>query len=339
MNDLTLLREAAPPAPPLTTAARSTARAALLAEIDGTVERRARPRRRTVLRLGAAVTAVAAAWGAAVVIAAPDPVGPLPDSVQLVAFEPPSFPLSLDPLPRDLTQTSFSQDPGEVMHASFRTTDGADGVALLVTPEEPEQHGVDDVREVEVSGAAAELVRGTTVVCGGPGPECLDEEVPYLHLIWERRDGQWVTVSGSGRFDSAAALIGVAEGLVDRPQPVPLQVHLAPAGWSVLAYKDDRILTLVDDAHEQHTVNVHLPERPIPADRLLGELMGPVGPVIEATVNGLPAQLVRTDQGGDVSGWYLQARFPGGRTFVVQAPGSFTQAQVLAFAGQVTHTP
>jgi hypothetical protein len=282
---------------------------------------------------------VAAAWLTAVVVAAPEPLGPLPAGVDLVAFEPPNFPLSLDPLPADLTQASFSQDPGEVRHAAFRSPDGAHGIGLLVTPEEPAAYGVDDVRDVQVSGEDAELVSGTTVVCGGPGPECIDEEVPYLHLVWERRDGQWVTLSGTGRFDAADALVAVAEDLVDRPQPVPLQVHLAPAGWSVLAYKEDRILTLVDDAHEQHTVDVYLPDQPIPADRLLGELTGPVGPVIDVTVNDRPAQLVRTDHGGGVTGWYLQAQFPDGPTFVVQAPGSFTEEQVLAFAGRVTYTP
>jgi hypothetical protein len=43
----------------------------------------------------------------------------------------------------------------------------------------------------------------------------------------------------------------------------------------VLAYKDDRILTLVNDSYDRQTLNVFLPEPPIPADRLLHELMGP----------------------------------------------------------------
>ncbi len=38
-------------------------------------------------------------------------------------------------------------------------------------------------------------------------------------------------------------------------------------------------------------------------------------------------------------GWYLQAQFPDGTTFVVEAPAAFTQAQVLQFAAQVTYTP
>jgi hypothetical protein len=115
-------------------------------------------------------------------------------------------------------------------------------------------------------------------------------------------------------------------------------VHLAPAGWSVQAYKDDRILTLVNDDFDQQTVTVHLPEQPIPADQLLGQLMGPLGQVIDVTVHERPAQLVRID--GDLDGgWYLQAQFPDGTTFVVQAPTAFTQDDVLRFAAEVTYAP
>jgi hypothetical protein len=39
------------------------------------------------------------------------------------------------------------------------------------------------------------------------------------------------------------------------------------------------------------------------------------------------------------SGWYLQAQFQDGTTFVVQAPATFTQEKVLRFAAEVTFTP
>jgi hypothetical protein len=55
-------------------------------------------------------------------------------------------------------------------------------------------------------------------------------------------------------------------------------------------------------------------------------------------VNGRPAQPVRIAGGPIDSGWFLQAQFPDGRTFVVQAPKAFAQDQVLAFAAQVTYT-
>jgi hypothetical protein len=58
------------------------------------------------------------------------------------------------------------------------------------------------------------------------------------------------------------------------------------------------------------------------------------------TVNGRPAQLVQVDTGYlDQKGWFLQAQFPSGTTFVVQAPDAFTQEQVVAMAEQVTFHP
>ena len=59
--------------------------------------------------------------------------------------------------------------------------------------------------------------------------------VPYAHLVVEWRDGTWVQLSGDGRFEDADRLLAVAETPVDRSRPVPLQVHLAPAGWVVEA--------------------------------------------------------------------------------------------------------
>lgn len=342
MNDVTLLREAGPAAPQLSSAARSAARVALLDEIERsrTVRGRVRarlPRRRTALRIGAGVTVAAVAWTAAAVIAAPDELGPPPTGVTLVAFEPPVFPLTLDPAPPGLTP-SFSADPGGVLHAVYGGA-GDDGIYVRIEPDEPEQYDVRDTDDVTVNGQDAELVTGSITMCSGPGPECVDVEVPYLHLVWERRDGQWLELSGSGRYEDAQGLLEVARNLVDRPQAVPLQVHLAPAGWSVLAYKDDRILTLVNDSYEQQTLTVHLPlpEELVPADELRDQLMGPVGPVIPATVNGLPAHLVRIDAGPIDSGWYLRAQFPDGTTFVVQAPAAFTQEEVLRFAAEVTY--
>jgi hypothetical protein len=342
MNDITLLREAGPAAPVLQPAVRAAARVALMEEIErsGTVRSRVRdrlPRRRMALRIGVGVTVAAVAWTAAVVIAAPDELGPPPGSVTLVAFEPPVFPLALDPMPAGLG-VSYSADPGGVLHAGYSGV-GDDHIYLTVQPDEPEQYDVDDIEDVTVDGRDAELVTGANTTCTGPGPECIDIEVPYVHLVWERRDGQWVQLSGGGRYEDANHLLALAADLVDRPQAVPLQVHLAPAGWSVHAYKEDRILTLVNDSYEQQEVNVHLPEEPFPADELLGELMGPVGPVIEATVNGRPAQLVQVQGGPRDPGWYLQAQFPDGRTFAVQAPSAFTRDEVIAFAQQVTYTP
>ena len=57
-------------------------------------------------------------------------------------------------------------------------------------------------------------------------------------------------------------------------------------------------------------------------------------------VLGQPADLIRTDMGsGGRDGWYLQALLPDGTTFVVEAPGTLTQEQVVQIAEQVTSTP
>jgi hypothetical protein len=344
MNDMALLRTQGPEAPPLEPAALQSARVALLDEIErsGTVRGQVRallPRRRTALRVGAGLTVTAVAWTAAVVIAAPDELGPPPGSVTLVAFQPAVFPLALEPTPTGLTP-SFSADPGGVLHAGYGG-EGDDGISLRVQPDEPEQYDVTGTDDVTVDGRDAELVTGVIHTCAGPGPECTEIELPYVHLVWERRDGQWVELSGSGRYDDAARLRAVAEDLVDRPQVVPLQVRLAPAGWSVLAYKDDRILTLVNDGYEQQTlsVSVPLPEEVPPADQLLSRLAGPVSPVLPVTVHGRPAQLVRVDGSPLDPGWYLQAQFADGTTFTVQAPEAFTEKQVVEMADQVTYDP
>ena len=144
-----------------------------------------------------------------------------------------------------------------------------------------------------------------------------------------------MVIRGDGRYDSSGQLLAVAASLVDRPQPATLSVGLAPAGWSVQGFKMGRVLTLVDDAHEQQTMSVHLP---LPAEVLsrttvATSIEGPTGPMRPVTVNRRPAQLVPT-----TNGWYLQAQFPDGTTFVVQAPASFTEADMLAVAGQVRHS-
>ena len=117
MNDITLLREAGPAAPPLQPAVRSAARVALLEEIERsrTVRGRVRarlPRRRTALRIGVGVTVAAAAWTAAVVIAAPDELGPPPGSVTLVDFETPTSPLRWTRCRAAWRMSTASGDPG-----------------------------------------------------------------------------------------------------------------------------------------------------------------------------------------------------------------------------------
>jgi hypothetical protein len=348
MNTVQLLREAGPEGPPLTAATRDAARAALLAEIGhevGTARPRAArlPSRKVRWRIGVGAVAVAASWAAAVVIAAPDELGPPPDSVELVAFEPLTFPLSLDPAPPGWTLGGFDADMG-FLRASYGDASGAHGAAIALSMDEPEFSDVSREEDVAVDGAEGVLVTTTSNYCdtaadGTESCELRDE----VRLVFERRDDQWVTVSGPTDPDRLVALAG---SLVDRPQRVPLQISLAPEGWSLQGFKDDRILTLVDDDHDQHSLSVHLPypEDVIPPAEVRSRLMGPVGPQLDVTVNGRPAQLVRLQgdlmyEGRFLERWWLQAQFQDGTTFVVQAPESFTQEQVLQLAETVVHSP
>lgn len=339
MNEITLLREAGPEPRPLSPAALHAARAALLAEIDTTTaaggHQPRRPDRRLAVRTGIALAAAAAAVAVAVVVPSSEPPATPATSVALVAFASPTFPLTLVPTPAGLS-VSYSADPGRILHALYASADDTDRIVLTVRPDEPDLPGARDEDNVEVQGregtlATEDLRYGNAA----GGVDVVPREV--LTVKWPK--DQWVELHGSGRFATRAQLVALAKTLVAEPAPVDLQVHLAPAGWSVQAYKDDTILTLANDTFEQQALTVSIPSQRIPADELRSQLMGPVGPVIEVSVNGLPAQLVRVDHGGGDGGWYLQARFAGGRTFVLQAPDILTQQQVLDIAAQVTYSP
>lgn len=345
MNEITLLREGGPEAPPLRPEVRSAARAALLAEIEGRPARRRprRPNRRVTLRLGVAVVAAAAAWITAVLVTGSDR-GPA-DGVTLVRFAVPTFPLSLDPVPDGL-RPAFDGDGHGSSIASYADAADQNGFTLYIGkdhPAAPDQgapgYRSGGSRTVSVDGVTAQLVQYSRDWCAGDtGVDCGRRS--FTRLSWEHTHDQWVTILAYGRYRAPERVLGIAASLVDRPQPATLQVGLAPAGWSILAYKMGRVLTLVDDADDQQTLTVHvpLPEDVVPPDRLPDGLAGPVGPVIPVTVQGRPAQLVRIDAGGRDQGWYLQAQFADGTTFVVQTPESFTRAQVIEFADQVTHT-
>lgn len=336
MNEITLIRQAGPEAQPLSPAARHNARAALLEEIGATSHgrparhRRTEAKKRFTVRLALTATAAAAALTVAAVISTPEAPS---TSVTLVAFEPASFPFTLDPLPAGLLP-SFSADPGDRLIAAYRAPQGDDGVTLVVTPSKPDVAGASDKQKVTVRGRSAELMVENITEAAGAG-ETADRRPPVLVVQWS--NNQWVEISGSGRFADPGALLAIVETLVERPQAVPLQVHLAPVAWTVLAYKDDRILTLANDGDDKQTLTVSLPPAPLPADKLLSELLGPVSPVMMKTVNNRPAQLVQIDAGGPDKGWYLQAQFPDGRTFVIQAPETFTPEQVLTVAAEVTY--
>lgn len=347
MNEITLLREAGPQAPALSPAARSAARAALLAEIEGPVRHRRTPSRRTRLRIGTAVLAVAAAWAAAVVVTTdPAPgITPTPQQgdapaprIELVQFDLPVAPLAFPAPPPGTTGPVFGGDGGGGLAMSYPSAgDNTDAVNVMVRSGsvDPGESGLPWDRTVTVAGQPAQ------VAVLNPG----DDIARMTYIEWQRTPDQQVMVHGSGRYSDVDTLTVLASSLVDSPQAVPIQLHLAPAGWTLDIFKDDgRFVRLapVDGDDPYVALNVRLPfaGESVPPDRLSEVVPQPLGPVETVAVQGQAAYLVPTYlPDGGLSGWYLQARFPGGTAFVVEAPAVPTAEQVVEIADGVTYTP
>jgi hypothetical protein len=354
--------------------------------------------RRTVLRAGAGLLAVAAtativvlvdppstdrsavpATGAPLGQTPPPPVDP-PGGLTLVAAEAITFPYSLDPAPAGLTPelaqfgglSPFGRDP-VVWSATYRNDQDA-GFTVEIASEDLrgrtegpvlENYDPSDVREtgtVSINGEPAEFVRGnySSPQCGyGPSSPAQTHEPEELcsdsfaRLAWQRPDGQWAYVWSQGdTYSSVPALISVAESIIDKPQPVRLQVGLSPQGWSVSAYEPGG-LTLVSDVDPSivNRIGISLQERwrgyDRPADVLQGMTAG--NPVDDVTVQGRPAQLVSVPDPFTGPGnpgreeprrmWYLAAEFPDGVLFLLQAPDTLSRDDVLAVAEQVTYSP
>ena len=256
------------------------------------------------------------------------PAGP----VELVAFSAPAFPLSFDRLPDGLTGPSLSLDPSfervgpGAAHAGWSDpVDPASGVGISVSDDEPENMGEElgEVRIGEEDGTVHEQREGPA---------------PFVTVVWERADDQWVTVGGEGRFASEQAVVELARQVVDRGIAVPLQLTLAPRGWVLVAYKDDRIVTVADPSGPPateaaaRTINAYLPQPPSDPAELSQEVTGGRAPTVELTVHGRPAYLLPTSEGG----WFLQATMADGTVFVVQTPGDLTQEQVVRVAEGVS---
>jgi hypothetical protein len=319
MNEISLLRDHGPDAEPPTDAVLSPARDRLRAEMS-TGGRRgwswpgmsARPARRRALALGAAAAVLTAVAVAGLLPSGGAP-GPSGGPVTLVAFAGPVFPVALDPVPDGLRAGPVTGE-ANWLAMSYRAARGADEVHLRVSGDRPDTRGAE---RITVNGRSAELELSPE----GNGP-------PVVH--WRQPGGQWVSVSGEGRFAAEDALRAVAATVVDRPQEVPLRVGLAPAGWKLLGFKDDTILTLRDPRSDR-TMTVQLVPQPDPD--LRHTVMG-VREVSEVRVQGRPAQLVRAEEM-----WFLQVPVTGGRAFTLQAPLDFTPEQVVAVGEQVTVRP
>ena len=311
---------------------------------------RRRPTRRTLVRIGAAAVALAAAWTTAVVVTSDrgadggdvaiptagtpssDPAGPAPGGIQLVAAEEVAFPFSLDPAPEGVTPL-FSMRGGTEYYgggpieylADYTADDGRVLVDLVAA----------DPRDLPDTVWSHEDPAATVSVDGAPA--VLGEGDGYVTLVFEREDGRWVAILGEGSYGDADAVVAVAESVVDRPQPLGLGFRLAPAGWSVGGYEESRSLDLVSDADpSQPPLRLSLQGLP-GGDVPLGELFegrqlaAPAEPV---TVQGLPALIALAVDGDS---WLVAGSIPDGRVFWLLAPPVLTRDQVLQMAEQITY--
>lgn len=315
-----------------------------------TTARRRRPTRRTVLRMGAAVLAVAAAWTTAVVVAPSEPpsgeiAAPSesllsPDGgIKLVAAEQVAFPLSLEPAPEGLTPT-FSRVGGTppyeeqplVYTANYFNATTGDRLLINIFPEDPRTWAGS---EWLLEGEAA----GTGTVHGTPAE--LRRGNGFTYLIWERPDGQWVRILGENAYEETTALVAAAESLVDRPQTTNLQFALAPAGWSVSGYEDSRSLDLTNGADPAQILrlSVYEPGPGTTIDTLIDGTTFLDNPAEPVTIQGRPGwlALANGDEGPDY--WYTVGQLPEGQLFLLLAPLTLTQEQVVQIADQVTYTP
>lgn len=326
MNDLTTLDHLGPAPTPLSRSTLAAARARLdLATAQPQAASRDRSPRVLILArrpIFAAAAAAAVTIGLAV---APALVGER-GSVAVAAVDPMTFPWSPGTLPSGLGEPVFEK---ELDLVAARYGEPLDGIAITTEVAERESWTVPaGARSVEVNGEEATLFEHT--VHDGSAASA-----PAVVVLWRDDAHDWTAVSGSGQYADADRVLAFAESLVDRPQPVHLRLGVAPEGWSVVSYKEDRIVTLSASGEpENDDLTVML------TDRLSSDLAG-YGAREESmlVVHDRPALLGRQVLEGDEFRWILEAHTEDGRTFALQAPGSLTRDQVVAVAEGVTHTP
>ena len=240
--------------------------------------------------------------------------------VRIVAVATPTVPVSRQPTPDGL-QRSVDLDRGRltVLYLDRTTTDlvHTSDVYLGVTGAEPPVSGTGQAVDVQVH--AGELTRSDA----------------RSTLTWERRPGQWVTLKGSERYNTPAALLGLASTVADTPVELTTRVTVAPEGWVATSCKEigsgGAALTVSDPSDAARALVVVLsPEPAGPVD--VGRLEDP-GAVSTVGVQGRSATLVQ-----GARGWYLKASLAGG-WFVLMAPSDLTAEQVVQVADSVGVSP
>lgn len=304
MNDLDLLDRFGPSADEPTDAILAAARIRLAAAMDPPPA--VRRTRRLPLLVAAAVVA-AAGVGVAVT---PALVGS-DHSIALAAVDPLTFPVTPTWLPEGLGDPVFSKDSGALVFASYGRPRNSINVVVAPSPDNWEDR--ERERSIEVGGHDA------TIFERDPGD---------VVVLWEDA-GQYVGVSGRGRFAREDVITHVADSVVDRSQRVDLFLTVAPEGWQVHAYQSDMHVSY----GERGELSVTLLSSQAGAGSDFG-----AHDVRDVVVDGRPGWIGRKDAERDeADSWILVSTAPDGVGFVLQAPGRLTEAQVIEIAEGVHH--
>ena len=318
MNDLDLLDRFGPMPKDLSATAMDAARARLDAAVAQAAPVERRPRRRLPLLAAAAAAAVGLAITPALIGSH--------ESIALAAVDPLTFPLTPTALPEGLGDPVFERD-SNFMAARYGAV--LDGVSIMTEVEDDGFWSIpDNAPTAEIDGHRATVIT-RTVFNGTP------HSAPAVTVIWHSDDSDWTAVTGSGSYADAARVEAIAESLRDRAQPVDLALSVAPRGWSVVAYKEDRILTLAAPGEAgRNDLTVALVKR-------LSVNLSEYGAhdVETLTINGEPAQIGRQAAEAGEPTWVLEARTSSGQPFSLQAPASLTRDQVIQIAQGVTYRP
>jgi hypothetical protein len=319
MTDLESIDRLGPAPTPLSETALCAARARLdsaITQAHSSTQRR--PRRRLPLLAAAAAAAV----GLAV---APALVGS-DNSIALAAVDPMTFPWTPSAVPTGLGEPEFEKDSNFI---AARYGDQLNGISITTDVAEEDSWTIPaGARSADVDGDEAKVYE-RTVYNGDP------EGANAVMVVWKDDAHDWTAVTGSGQYADGDRMVAFAEAMRDQPQRVDLSLSVAPVGWTVAAYKADRILTLSESGEpDENDLTVALTDR-------VARSLSAYGAEDESavTVNGRPALLGR--QASDAGGfrWILEANTASGHSFALQAPDGLTRDQVIAVAEGVTYEP
>lgn len=319
MIDLETIDRLGPAPSPLSETSLSAARARLDSAIT---QARGSTQSRPRLRLPLLAAAAAAAVGLAVV---PALVGS-DSSIALAAADPMTFPWTPSAVPAGLGDPVFEKDSNFI---AARYGDQLNGISITTDVAEEEFWTIPTgARTADLEGDEAKVYE-RAVDNGSP------ESANAVTVVWKDDANDWTAVTGSGRYADVDRMVAFAEALRDQPQRVDLSLSVAPAGWTMAAYKEDRILTLSESGEpDDNDLTVALTDH-------VGTNLSAYGAedASAVTINGRPALLGRQASDAGDFRWILEATTASGQAFALQAPDGLTRDQVVAVAEGVTYEP